>query len=87
MNSELIGLAIGTNGQNIIAARNIPGVLDIALDEETHVFTVYGENKESVRKAREILEFVEQEILVPRPFVGKFYYFYLHWTFSVRSSF
>jgi len=71
VNSELIGLAIGTNGQNIIAARSIPGVLDIALDEETHVFTVYGENKEAVRKAREILEFVEQEILVPRPFVGK----------------
>lgn len=40
VNPELIGLAIGREGGNISAARNIPGVTDIVLDEETHFFTV-----------------------------------------------
>jgi len=69
---DLIGLSIGTNGSNIIAARRIPGVLDIVLDEETHNFTVYGETKEAALKAREMLEFLETEVLVPRAYVGMF---------------
>lgn len=68
--SDYIGLSIGTNGVNIISARKIHGVLDIQLDEELHEFTVYGETKEAVERAREMLEFTEEEVLVPRSFVG-----------------
>jgi len=71
VSAELIGLSIGRDGGNIIAARSIPGVLDIMLDEQTHVFTVYGDSDIAVKKARELLEYKEQEYLVPQNFVGK----------------
>lgn len=41
------------------------------LDEQTHVFTVYGDSDLAVKKARELLEYKEQEYLVPQNFVGE----------------
>lgn len=71
VSQDLIGLAIGKDGGNISAARKIPGVTDIILDEETHYFTVYGETDVAVMRARELLEFKDEEYLVPRHLVGK----------------
>ena len=44
---------------------------DIVINDDTHEFTIYGENLDACTQARQLLEFREDEFLVPRSLVGK----------------
>ncbi|XP_057301545.1 RNA-binding protein FXR1-like [Hydractinia symbiolongicarpus] len=68
---DLVGLAIGAQGANIQAARRIPGVLSVEVDEAACTFNILGENVECVKEARCLLDFAEEQVYVPRAYVGK----------------
>jgi len=69
--ADLVGLAIGAQGANIQAARRISGVLSVEVDEPACTFNILGENVECVKEARRILDFAEEQVHVPRAYVGK----------------
>jgi len=68
---DLVGLAIGAQGANIQAARRIPGILSVEVDEPACTFNILGETPECVAEARRILDFAEEQVQVPRAYVGK----------------
>lgn len=68
---ELMGLAIGTQGCNIQQAKQVQGVHSISLDEATGTFTVQGESHEAVLMARNILEFTQETVELPRDLISK----------------
>ena len=71
MPQELVGLAIGRLGSNINSAREIPGVRSIDIDDSTSTFYIRGESMEAVNKAREIIEFSKDTILVEKVLAGR----------------
>lgn len=68
---ELMGLAIGTHGSNIQEARKIRGINSIELDEQTSKFRILADSESALREARNMLEFAEDTVLVPREYIGK----------------
>ncbi|KAI0990655.1 hypothetical protein GJ496_008117 [Pomphorhynchus laevis] len=67
---SLMGLAIGSNGNNINQAKHLPGVLHIEVDENK-VFHVYADSKRAAEDARRLLEFDERVLRIPRKKIGR----------------
>ena len=68
---QFIGLAIGTQGSNISRARHVQGIVSIELDDQTHTFHIAGQTDSAVREARSILEYAEEEVMVPRELIAR----------------
>ncbi|UJR15808.1 hypothetical protein I4U23_002738 [Adineta vaga] len=69
--TELMGLAIGSHGSNIAKAREVPGVTAIEVEDETCTIKVFGETEKGVKEARNILEYTEDVVSIPRDLIGK----------------
>ncbi|KAF7629835.1 hypothetical protein Mgra_00009160 [Meloidogyne graminicola] len=73
---NFMGMAIGSQGANITAARTLDGIKDIVLDETTRnqgfcKFKIYANNPEAAERARNMLEISQQQKLVPQGRVGQ----------------
>lgn len=68
---DLMGLAIGSHGSNILKAREVPGITSIEVEDETCTIKVAGETEKAVKEARNILEYIEDVVSIPRESIGK----------------
>lgn len=48
--SDLMGLAIGTHGSNILKAREVPGITAIEVEDDTCTIKVFGEVRNLIIK-------------------------------------
>lgn len=74
--ADLVGLAIGAHGSNIMAARNIEGVIDIVSPPHRHqanpgTFKVIASTEDAAVRARGMLEYAVGQVEVPADMVGK----------------
>ncbi|CAF3368877.1 unnamed protein product [Rotaria socialis] len=69
--TELMGLAIGAHGSNILKAREVPGITAIEVEDDTCTIKVFGDTEKAVKEARIILEYVEDVVSIPRELIGK----------------
>jgi polyribonucleotide nucleotidyltransferase len=66
VDSELVPLVIGTAGRNIKACKEITGVERVAIMGETGIVRITGPTKESVKQARDLLEYIEKRYPIAR---------------------
>lgn len=67
----LMGLVIGTRGDNIRRVEKLPGVLNVRVDSSKHQVSILAKSEEEAKAAREQLEFVEQRFPILQRQAGR----------------
>lgn len=69
---DLLPLSLGKKDSNLVEARKLSGVTAVEFDKKYNVFSVSGVDRKAVQKARNMLDYIQEDVCIPRTLVGKY---------------
>lgn len=70
IDTDLLGLIIGREGKNIQKVKDQPGVKNIDINRDKGVISILADNRRAALRAREMLEFVEEQYPILKSKIG-----------------
>ena len=68
---DLLPLSLGKKDSNLVEARKLTGITAVEFDKKYNVFSVSGIDRKAVQKARNMLDYIQEDVCIPRTLVGE----------------